>query len=86
METLHCTVYRGGRDADTYLYVAQVDDCTRVPEALLDQLGALVHVMDLELHPGRRLARAEPLTVMRALREEGFYLQLPPRDSLALSG
>ncbi|HEY5789687.1 MAG TPA: YcgL domain-containing protein [Gammaproteobacteria bacterium] len=81
-----CVVYRGKRKDDTYLYVERADDFARVPDALLRQLGELERVLELELHAARRLARADPAAVMRALRDDGFYLQLPPRDEPGLSG
>lgn len=82
MERLSCVVYRGAREADTYLYVERVDDLSRVPGALLARLGELSVVLEIELHADRRLARADPRAVMDALREQGYYLQLPPRDTL----
>ena len=86
MKPLYCTVYRGAREADAYLYVERADDFARVPAALLRQLGELERVLELELHAARRLARADPAVVMRALRDDGFYLQLPPREEPQLSG
>jgi hypothetical protein len=82
MDRQPCIVYKGLHKADTYLYVERADDFSRVPEALLAQLGDLEVVLEIELHPERRLARADITLVMQALREEGFYLQLPPRDAL----
>ena len=82
MEPLPCIVYRAAREVDTYLYVERADDFSRVPEALLARLGELVAVLEIELHTERRLARADPVAVMRALRDEGYYLQLPPREGL----
>ncbi|WP_419621567.1 YcgL domain-containing protein [Thiolapillus sp.] len=34
--------------------------------------------MELELHPERRLARANAEKVLKQLAEEGYYLQMPP--------
>lgn len=82
MKPLCCTVYRGAREADAYLYVERADDFSRVPESLLARLGELEAVLEIELHAERRLARADPVEVMRALRDEGYYLQLPPRNGL----
>ena len=82
MHTLSCVVYRGAREADTYLYVERADDLSRVPEDLLARLGELEAVLEIDLHAERRLARADPVVVMRALRDEGYYLQLPPREGL----
>lgn len=84
MDRQPCVVYRGAREADTYLYVARPDDLARVPAALLARLGELEAVLELDLHPQRRLARADVHEVLRALRDDGFYLQLPPREGLAI--
>lgn len=77
---MHCVIYKGPRKADTYLYVEREDDFERVPASLLDLLGPLQKVMDLELSPDRRLAQADVGEVMDALRERGYYLQLPPGE------
>jgi len=78
---MHCVIYKGPRKADTYLYVEREGDFERVPPSLLDLLGPLQKVMDLELSPDRRLAQADVDEVMAALRERGYYLQLPPGEA-----
>jgi uncharacterized protein YcgL (UPF0745 family) len=79
-ERLKARVYKGARKEETYLYVAERDDFGRVPPGLLEAMGELELVMELELHPGRRLARADPKRVIQDLRERGYHLQLPPVD------
>ncbi|MBV1906449.1 MAG: YcgL domain-containing protein [Pseudomonadales bacterium] len=76
-------VYKGERIADTYLYVAISDDLERVPEALKDKMGELSLVIEIDLEPGRRLARVEGKVVLDAIDELGYYLQLPPLRSNA---
>lgn len=73
-----CSVYRSRRKADVYLFVDHEDGFSRVPQSLLDELGGTEKAMTLVLKPGRRLARADAVDVMRAIRENGYYLQLPP--------
>ncbi len=75
---MKCSVYKGRRKADHYLYVSQDAGLERVPDALLALLGALEFVMDIDLTVNRKLARANVVSVLRALRERGYYLQLPP--------
>lgn len=77
---MHCSIYKGRHKPDTYLYVPGPGDFSGVPQDLLQMMGQLEHVMDLVLTPGRRLARAEPLAVMRALLVHGCYVQLPVED------
>jgi len=75
---MHCVVYKGTRKPDTYLFVEHEDDFSRVPEPLLRLLGSLQRVMTLELSPDRTLAQADAREVRRLLRDQGYYLQLPP--------
>ncbi|MEM6935666.1 MAG: YcgL domain-containing protein, partial [Pseudomonadota bacterium] len=53
-------------------------DFSRVPEALLQQLGELSLVLELSLEPGRKLARSDPEKVRQALTEVGYFFQPPP--------
>lgn len=62
-----------------YLYLAREDDFDNVPELLMRRFGTPLLVMELELHKGRPLARAEVAKVMEQLEEEGYYLQMPPK-------
>jgi uncharacterized protein YcgL (UPF0745 family) len=74
-----CYVYRSRRRADTYLFVPDRDDFSGVPEPLLKLFGDGELALELELTPQRRLAAADAAEVMRCLREQGYFLQLPPR-------
>lgn len=78
---VRCWVYRGRRQPETYLYLPAADALERVPEALLERLGPLELALSFELTPGRKLARADPDRVLRALEERGYYLQMPPPRS-----
>lgn len=75
---IQCVVYKSSRKPDTYLYVASADDLSRVPAALLEMLGPLEWVMNLELHAQRTLARADVEQVMAQLGRQGYFLQMPP--------
>lgn len=77
---MHCVIYKGRKKADTYLYLEREGDFSRVPAALLELLGELELVLQLELTPQRTLAQADAEQVRRLLREQGYYLQMPPRD------
>ena len=73
-----CAVFRSRRNPDTYLYVDHHEGLGRVPEALQRELGGVERAMTLVLTPERRLARTTAAEVLRAIREQGYYLQLPP--------
>lgn len=83
-QTLACAIYRGRAREDNYLYVERRDDFSRVPEALLAMLGGVEFVMELTLSPERRLAQSSPVEVMRQLKVQGYYLQIPRRPDHAL--
>jgi len=61
-----------------YLYLAKEDAFDDLPPELLERFGTPTLVMELELHPTRKLAREEVTKVMKNLRQQGFHLQLPP--------
>lgn len=81
---MKCVIYKGDRKQDTYLYIEREGDFSRVPEALLKMLGMLERVMALELTPSRTLVQADPEQVRRQLKEQGYYLQMPPQDDSVL--
>jgi uncharacterized protein len=76
--TMLCTIYKGSREPELYLYVDRIDGLARVPEELLARFGALAEVMTIKLTPQRKLARASAPQVLAAIAEKGYYLQLPP--------
>jgi uncharacterized protein YcgL (UPF0745 family) len=78
-DVLPCWVYRSPRKQEMYLYLAAEDDFSAVPDALLDQFGEPIPVIELELCSERKLARENVETVMANLREKGFHLQMPPK-------
>ena len=77
-----CEVYRSDRKSETYLYLMHGKAFDELPAALRQTFGTPSLVMRLKLDPGRRLAHADVDEVMDRLREEGFYLQLPPEISV----
>ena len=77
---MQCAIYRSNKKADTYLYVQEEGNFSRVPPDLLNLLGQLDLVMTLKLTPDRTLARADPEEVRQQLDTRGYYLQLPPSD------
>ena len=73
-----CWIYRSRRRDELYLYLREPDRFDLVPEPLRHLFGEPVFVMELVLHPARRLARVDPDQVRDALAGEGFFLQMPP--------
>ena len=72
-------VFRSPREEGLYLYVDRKEGLSRVPDTLLQRFGTPESALLLTLTPDRTLARADATKVLEAIREQGFYLQLPPR-------
>ncbi len=72
-----CSIYKSPKKEGTYLYVEKKDDFSQVPEALLKMFGRPVLVMTMSL-AGKTLANVDIEKVQVALKDNGFFLQLPP--------
>ncbi|MCU7833786.1 MAG: YcgL domain-containing protein [gamma proteobacterium symbiont of Taylorina sp.] len=80
-------IYKSSKKRDSYLYIENEDDFSRIPPELLSAIGQLSHVMTIELSQDKKLAQANAAQVMHELQENGFYLQMPDdSDQLALAG
>lgn len=77
---MNCVVFRSSRKNYTYLYLRAGLEFDDLPMALRGAFGQPEFVMELELSPERKLASENALEVLEHLRENGFYLQLPPGD------
>ncbi|RDE22654.1 YcgL domain-containing protein [Motiliproteus coralliicola] len=73
-----CSVYKSPKKPDMYLYVDKKEGLARVPEALLEMFGKPQEAMTLLVTPGKKLARVEAPKLLSALRDPGYYLQMPP--------
>jgi uncharacterized protein YcgL (UPF0745 family) len=77
---MNCSIYKGSKKYDAYLYVEKQDDFSRVPDVLLKMMGKLEFVMTIDLRAQRKLAQADVEEVIAKLDKEGFYLQMPKKD------
>lgn len=75
---MFCVIYRSSRHDQTYLYIERQDDFLRVPQALLKNFGQPHLVMQLPLDGSKPLVNAHLNNVILMLREQGYYLQIPP--------
>ncbi len=80
-----CAVYKSRKKSDTYLYINKRDDFSEVPKALLDTFGAPQFVMLVPLHKPRNIGNIGIEKLNEKLKEQGFYLQLPPTEESLLS-
>ena len=78
-------IYKSRKKEELYLYLAEQDDFSVVPEDLMQSIGNEPQfVMQLTLSEQRKLAREDVRKVMQNLQEKGFHLQLPPPADLIL--
>lgn len=77
---MKCAIYKSGKKTDCYLFVEQEDSFERVPETLLKMLGALEHVMTIDLDERKKLSQADPVEVKKLIIEQGYFLQMPAND------
>lgn len=84
MKSILCTIYKGSREEELYLYVAKGNDLSQLPAELMTRLGELNEVMTLALDAGRKLARVKVQNVLTDIEEKGYFLQLPPNIDPAI--
>ena len=77
---MKCTVVRSSLKDFTYIYLLAGHDFDDLPDSLRDVFGEPEVVMDLELSPERKLAYSDVKQVMENLSEQGYHLQLPPKE------
>ena len=75
---IKCDIYKGNKKAEMYLYVDSEQGLETVPEALMASFGELELVMSLLLTKTQKLARVDIISVIQALKGNGYYLQMPP--------
>ncbi|WP_333501566.1 YcgL domain-containing protein [Kluyvera genomosp. 2] len=75
---MFCVIYRSSKRDQTYLYVEKKDDFSRVPEELMKGFGQPQLAMLLPLDGRKKLINADLEKVKQALKEQGYYLQIPP--------
>ena len=73
-----CRVFRSSKKAQAYIYIAIDGDTAKLPQGLLDSLGDLEQVLLIDLGKRKELAQADPIKVMKEIKDSGYYLQLPP--------
>ncbi|MGM0702215.1 MAG: YcgL domain-containing protein [Pseudomonadota bacterium] len=77
-DKLLCEIFKSARKEEMYLYVDKRCGLVDVPEVLLERFGKPVSTMTMILTADKRLARARAGDVMAAIRDKGYYLQMPP--------
>ncbi len=71
-----CHIYRSNRKFDTYLYLADKDNFSEIPEELLKVFGEPEFSFSFDLKASRKLASEDTEEVINNLSEQGYHLQL----------
>ncbi len=72
-----CSIYKSAKKEGAYLYIPKKDNFEQVPEPLMQTFGKPHFVMVVKLE-GRTLAQVNVEKVMQSLKDDGYFLQLPP--------
>lgn len=80
MQQCICQVFKSRKKAGAYVYVEKKHGLSKVPAPLLELLGECQPAMVLLLQEGKKLAVADVADVLKAVNEQGFYLQMPSQD------
>ncbi len=73
-----CFIYKSSKKPELYLYLPEKDNFSHLDELLFAEFGTPEFVMELELTPSRKLARANPEKVISSLKDNGYFIQIPP--------
>ena len=71
-----CHIYRSNRKLDTYLYLAEKDDFSIIPEDLLSVFGEPEFSFSFDLTEQKSLALEDSVEVLENLNSQGYHLQL----------
>lgn len=75
-----CDVYKGTKKDGLYIYVDRSVGLSQVPSELMSRFGEPELALSFKLTPDRPLAKEDPVKVIEAIQEAGFFLQLPPQE------
>lgn len=75
---MHCDVYKSPKMSLAYLYLERGADPQFLPDELLASFGEPEWVLDVVLDAQRKLAMVAAEDVIKAVRDLGYFLQMPP--------
>ena len=74
---MQCYIYRSSIKEGLYVYLADEDGLSSLPEPVLKQLGKPEYSMTLDLHPDRKMSQEDAVVVLENLKSDGFHVQMP---------
>jgi len=82
---LECAVYKSQKKDETYIFIPTKTPLSELPDELLKVIGQAEMVMTLLLTPDKKMARGTAKEIMKAIDEQGFYLQLPIKAEIDMN-
>ncbi|MDG6882362.1 YcgL domain [Phocoenobacter uteri] len=73
-----CAIYRSSKKEGMYLYIEKKEDFSSLPEELLNSFGKPQFAMLFNLKGEKQLRIASNDEVLNTIKQQGFYLQVPP--------
>jgi len=80
---MQVTIYRSSVKEGLYVYLGEDTRLESLPAPVMKQLGVPEKAMEFDLHASRKLPNADSAEVIEAVKNQGFYVQMP-RDIEAL--
>lgn len=77
---MKCAIYRSNKKDMTYLYLPEMDDLSRVPDALMKLISPVERVFEFDLTPERKLAQEDASEVLKQIEAQGWFLQMPQQN------
>ena len=78
---MKCAVYRSNKKDLTYLYLPETEDMSKVPASLLKLISPVERVLEFDLTAERKLAQENAVDVLKQLKEQGWFLQMPREEN-----
>lgn len=78
---MQCYVYRSRRKPGAFLFLAERDNFSTVPQPLLNLFGVPEFSFEFDISVDRTLMiKANTAEIRRLITTNGFFLQLPPSE------
>ena len=83
-DSIEVDIYKTARRAETFLFVSACIPPDAWPDCLAETFSPAEHVLRLTLTEQQSLAAQPATEVMAAIKQQGYFLQLPPNPVSAV--
>ncbi|MCF6218991.1 MAG: YcgL domain-containing protein [Gammaproteobacteria bacterium] len=79
---MKCSIYRGKRREDHYIYLAEANNFDPIPDTIKRLMGEFVLAMEIEITLESKLANGNAEEILTQIEAQGFFLQMPPKHEV----